>query len=83
MTSAQAVGVVGIWKLVFTNGSNDGLVNHSMELERIPSDPILTYVIDENGDAKVGHSTLIDGGTVVNAPTSVVKTGLASWQMLY
>ena len=65
------------------SGSNNGLVTHSMELERIPSEPTLTYVIDEDGDAEIGHSVLIDGGTIVRTPPTEIKTSLASWQMLY
>ena len=65
------------------SGSNNGLVTHSMELERIPSEPTLTYVIGEDGDAEIDHPVLIDGGTIVKAPPTEIKTSLASWQMLY
>lgn len=65
------------------SGSNDGLVENSMELERLPSEPVYKYAVNSDGDYVAGKTIVIDGGEVVNTPTSIIKTGMASWQMLY
>lgn len=65
------------------SGSNDGLVDHSMKLERLPSEPVLSYYINEKGDAVAQTTIQIDGGTPKPTPPRTVKTGLASWQILY
>lgn len=65
------------------SGSNDGLVDHSAELEKIPTEPIYSYTTDENGDSVADNKVIIDGGEVHTSPSTVNKTGLSSWQMLY
>ncbi|MEZ7862449.1 MAG: PilC/PilY family type IV pilus protein [Aeromonadaceae bacterium] len=64
-------------------GSLDGLVANSMELERIPSEPIYNYYINGDGDAVAKKTIQIDGGTPKPTPPTLIKTGLASWQILY
>ena len=65
------------------SGSNNGLVDHSMKLDRLPSDPVFNYYIKDDGDAETKTTVLVDGGTPKSTPPKTVKTGLASWQMLY
>ena len=60
-----------------------GLISHSMEFERIPSEPIYNYYINGDGDAVAKETIQIDGGTPESTPPTTIKTGLASWQILY
>lgn len=65
------------------NGSNQKLLEHSIKLDRIPSEPVYNYSTTTNGDYQAGNALQTDGGTIINAPTTLYKTGAGSWQRLY
>ena len=57
--------------------------DHAIKLDRIPSEPVYGYAVDDKGDYQAGNSLQTDGGGIVPLPTTTYKTGAGSWQRLY
>ncbi len=68
-------------------GSNsyvgNNLVDHSALLDKIPSEPVVTFITNPKGDKEVINNVKINGGTPYESPGTTVNTGAISWQMLY
>lgn len=64
-------------------GNNQNLVDHSAELSGIPSEPVMTFATDADGNKTVINNVKIDGSTPYESPGNTVDTGAISWQMLY
>jgi type IV pilus assembly protein PilY1 len=68
-------------------GSNsyvdNNLVDHSALLDKIPSEPVVTFITNPKGDKEVINRVKINGGTPYESPGTTVNTGAISWQMLY
>ncbi len=73
---------VGIYTGSNSYVDND-LVDYSALLDKIPSEPVITFFTNGNGDKEVINRVKINGGTPYESPGTTVNTGAISWQMLY